>query len=64
MSTLKEIVQRHGWDRWKDAAFIGVAVLMTALAIGSVTTKAAGTASPHSWNGSVTVMDGNLDQAR
>ena len=59
MSNLKEIQIRHGWDRWKDATFIFCAVLMTALALGSVTTKAAGTVgTPH---GSVVVMFGNLE---
>ncbi|MFN0245777.1 MAG: hypothetical protein ACKV2T_02645 [Kofleriaceae bacterium] len=54
MSTLKEIAQRHGRDRWKDALFIGAAVLLTALSIGSVTSKAAGTVGvPH---GQVTVV--------
>ena len=42
MSNLKQITLRHGWDRWKDAVFIGAAVLLTALSIGAVTSKAAG----------------------
>jgi len=42
MSNLKEIAVRHGRDRWKDAVFICAAVLLTALSIGSVTSKAAG----------------------
>lgn len=56
MSTLKEIAQRHGRDRWKDALFIGAAVLLTALSIGSVTSKAAGTAPAP--DGQVTVLFG------
>jgi hypothetical protein len=55
MSTLKEIVVRHGRDRWKDLVFIGAAVLLTALSIGSVTSKAAGTTKTHQW--SVTVVE-------
>ena len=30
MTTLNQIEKRHGWDRWKDVLFIGVAVLLTA----------------------------------
>lgn len=54
MSSLKEIAHRHGRDRWKDALFIGAAVLLTVLSIGSVTSKAAGTAAEKSWAVSVT----------
>jgi hypothetical protein len=53
MSTLKEIAQRHGRDRWRDALFIGAAVLLTALSIGSVTSKAAGTTTQKVWSVSV-----------
>lgn len=49
MSNLKEIEQRHGRDRWKDALFIAAALLLTALSIGSVTAKAAGTTTQHQW---------------
>ncbi len=42
MSTLNEIAHRHGRDRWKDALFIGAALLLTALSIGSLTSKTAG----------------------
>jgi hypothetical protein len=62
MSNLKEIQNRHGWDRWKDAAFIGAALLMTALALGSVTSKAAGKAPTHQWT--VTVIESNVEIAR
>ena len=54
MSTLNEIANRHGRDRWKDALFIGAAVLLTALAIGSITTKAAGKTTEPKWEVSVT----------
>ncbi len=49
MSNLKEIEQRHGRDRWKDAMFIVAALLLTALSIGSVTSKAAGTTTHRQW---------------
>ncbi len=49
MSNLKEIEQRHGRDRWKDALFIAAALLLTALSIGSVTSKAAGSTSHKQW---------------
>jgi hypothetical protein len=62
MSTLNEIANRHGRDRWKDALFIGAAVLLTALAIGSVTTKAAGKNSPSNWT--VTVVESDVEIAR
>jgi len=62
MSNLNEIVGRHGRDRWKDAIFIVAAVLLTAVSIGSVTSKAAG--KPHQWNGKVTVIESNLEVGR
>ena len=60
MNNLKEIKNRHGWDRWKDAVFIGAAVLLTALSIGSVTSKAAGRS--HTW--ALTVIQGNVEIVR
>jgi len=63
MTTLNEIAHRHGWDKWKDAMFIGTALLLTALAIGSVTSKAAG--SPNKWKeSSVTVIESSLEIVR
>jgi hypothetical protein len=55
MSNLNEIKERHGRDRWKDAVFILAAVLLTALSIGSVTSKAAGKPKDHQWQ--VRVVD-------
>ena len=55
MSNLSEIKQRHGRDRWKDAVFILAAVLLTAVSIGSVTSKAAGKPHEHTWQ--VKVVD-------
>ena len=54
MSNLNEIQNRHGQDRWKDAIFILAAVVLTALSIGSVTSKAAGKPSEHRWELTVT----------
>ena len=49
MTNLDSIPKRHASDRWKDALFIGLAVLLTALSIGSVTSKAAGHPIEHQW---------------
>lgn len=62
MSTLNEIAHRHGWDRWKDAMFIGAALLMTALSIGSVTSRAAGSTKEAKWT--VTVVEGSPEIVR
>jgi hypothetical protein len=55
MSNLSDIKTRHIQDHWKDAVFIALAVLLTALSIGSVTGRAAGHPSPHQW--SLTVVE-------
>jgi hypothetical protein len=62
MSTLREIEHRHGRDRWKDALFIGAAVLLTALSIGSVTSKAAGSRPDHRWT--LSVVESNVEVGR
>jgi hypothetical protein len=62
MSNLKEIQNRHGWDRWKDVAFICAALLMIALALGAVTTRAAGKPPTHEWG--VTVLETPVEIAR
>ena len=49
MSHLTEIAERHRPDRWRDITFIVVAVLLTALSIASLTSKAAGTVTEHPW---------------
>jgi hypothetical protein len=41
MSNLEDIKTRRNPDRWKDAVFIGVAVVLTALSIGSVAQRTA-----------------------
>lgn len=53
MSNLNDIEERHVRDHWRDAVFIALAVLLTALSIGSVTSKAAGHPTPHEWSLSV-----------
>lgn len=57
MSTLNHIEKRHGRDRWKDALFIGAALLLTAISIGSVTSKAQGSTTKHAW--SIQVIESN-----
>ena len=59
MSNLNEIKERHLLDRWKDAIFIGLAVLITALSLGTVTSKAHGTINTADNTWSVTVEDNN-----
>jgi hypothetical protein len=57
MSDLSEIKQRHAFDRWKDVVFIAGAVLLTALSIGSVTSKAVGKNTPHHYTSSLQVYE-------
>jgi len=59
MSNLNQIAKRHGRDRWKDAIFIGAAVLLTALSIGATTSKGVGKPVEHQW--SVTIVDPNTN---
>ena len=55
MGNLKEIETRHGWDSWRDAVFIIAAVVLTALSISAVTSKAAGKPTTHQYT--VKVVD-------
>ena len=64
MSNLNEITDRHSHDRWKDALFIVMAVLLTALSIGSVTSQAAGKPHQHHLQGHVTVIESDLEIGR
>jgi hypothetical protein len=50
MSNLKQIENRHGRDRWKDAIFIAAAVLLTALSIAATTKQAVGKSVEHQWS--------------
>lgn len=49
-ASLAQIEQRHRPDRWRDIIFISMAVLLTALSIGSLTSKAAGSVTQHAWS--------------
>ncbi len=67
MENLNNVATRHGRDRWKDALFIAAAVVLTALSIGSVTSKAAGKTPQHSWSLTVAeppIVIENADVAR
>lgn len=61
MSNLQQIAQRHGWDRWKDAVFIAVALLLTAVSIGATTSKGVGSPSERTW--SVEIIDPSTNLA-
>jgi len=61
MSNLNQIAHRHGRDRWKDAVFIGFAVLLTALSIGATTSKGVGKPVEHSWSVQVVDPDTNTE---
>jgi hypothetical protein len=49
MGSLNQIEERHRPDRWRDIGFIALAVLLTALSIGSLTSKAVGSVTQHAW---------------
>jgi hypothetical protein len=59
MSTLQQIEQRHRPDRWRDVIFVAAAVLLTALSIGALTSKAAGSVTERQWT--LTVLEGNVE---
>jgi hypothetical protein len=59
MSHLNEIAARHRPDRWTDIIFIVGAVLLTALSIGSLTSKAVGSVSDRPWT--LTVLEGKFE---
>jgi len=63
MSNLRQIVNRHVRDHWKDALFIAAAVLLTALSISSVTSKAAGNPAEKTW-AAETVTNPNVEISR
>ena len=62
MSHLNRIATRHRPDRWTDIIFIMTAVLLAALSIGSLTSKAAGPVPEHEWT--LTVFESNLEVGR
>lgn len=62
MSNLHLIAQRHRPDRWSDMIFLAGAVLLTALSLGSLTSRAVGSVSERHWT--VTVLESNLEVSR
>jgi hypothetical protein len=64
MSQLNQIEKRHGRDRVKDFLFIGAALLLTAISIGSVTSKAAGSTTQHAWSVHVTESNPEIQASR
>ena len=62
MSYLTEIEARHRPDHWRDIIFIVGAVLLTALSVGSLTSKAAGSVSEHPWT--LTVVESGFEVVR
>ncbi len=59
MSNLQSIAQRHRPDRWSDMIFLAGAVLLTALSVGSLTSRAVGSVSERQWT--VTVLESNFE---
>ena len=59
MRNLAEIEQRHGKDRWLDAGFILVAVLLIAISVGALAAKNEGKASRRIWT--VTVIESPME---
>ena len=59
MSTLQQIEQRHRPDRWRDVIFVAAAVLLTALSIGALTSKAVGSVTERQWT--LTVLEGSVE---
>jgi len=62
MSNLHLIAQRHRPDRWSDMIFLAGAVLLTALSLGTITSRAVGSVTAHQWT--VTVLESNLEVSR
>jgi hypothetical protein len=62
MSNLQRIEQRHRPDRWRDLIFVAAAILLTALSIGSLTSKAAGSVSEPQWT--LTVLESAVEVSR
>jgi hypothetical protein len=60
--SFRQIEYRHGRDKWKDAGFIALALLLTALSLGAMTSKAMG--KPRELHGTVSVVYSNLEIGR
>ena len=59
MTHLQEIEERHRPDRWTDIIFIVGAVVLTALSVGSLTSKAQGSVSERPWT--LTVLESSVE---
>jgi hypothetical protein len=62
MSHLQRIEQRHRPDRWRDMIFLAAAMLLTALSIAALTSKAAGSVTEHQWT--LTVVESDVEVSR
>ena len=62
MSILDLIEERHRPDRSRDIIFLAGAVLLIALSIGSLTSKAVGSVSQRQWT--LTVLESNIEVSR
>jgi hypothetical protein len=62
MSNLDVIEQRHRPDLRRDVVFIVTAALLALLAVGSVTSRAAGHVTLRPWT--LTVVESNLELNR
>jgi hypothetical protein len=62
MINLQQIEQRHRPDRRRDIIFLAAAFLLTALSVGSVTSKAAGSVAQHQWT--LTVLESDVEISR
>jgi hypothetical protein len=59
MGNLQQIELRHRSDRWRDIVFVVGAALLTALSLGAVTSKAAGSVAEREWT--LTVLVGAIE---
>jgi hypothetical protein len=62
MSNLQRIEQRHHSDVWRDMIFVSGAMLLVALAFGSVTSRAAGSVREREWT--VIVLESPIEVSR
>jgi hypothetical protein len=59
--SLREIELRHARDRARDAIFVIAALMLTLLSLGAMSSKAEGSATPRHYQGTVTVIESNLE---
>jgi hypothetical protein len=62
MSNLQRIELRHRPDTWRDIIFIAGAALLAVLAVGSLTSKAAGSVPERQWT--LTVLESGVEVSR